>query len=81
MVPESSMSAIEKPHTRTPAVVSSASSLSERELQPKKRKLRTPETWKHFSLLQGDEDMQQSSQRLWYLAPPGGPHTLPGYHR
>ncbi|KAM3536949.1 hypothetical protein ARSEF1564_010129 [Beauveria bassiana] len=33
---------------------------------PKKRKLRTPETWKHFRLPQADEETHQSSQRLWY---------------
>ncbi|KJZ70650.1 hypothetical protein HIM_09970 [Hirsutella minnesotensis 3608] len=42
----------------TPALV--------RLLQPKKRRLRTPDTWKHFRLPQGDEETHQNSQRLWY---------------
>ncbi|KAM3450574.1 hypothetical protein MY8738_008724 [Beauveria namnaoensis] len=64
--PESSISAVEQPYTQTSVVASSVSSLSTRESQPKKRKLRTPETWKHFRLPQADEETHQSSQRLWY---------------
>lgn len=64
--PESSISAVGQPYTQTSVVTSSISSLSTRESQPKKRKLRTPETWKHFRLPQADEETHQSSQRLWY---------------
>ncbi|OAA34130.1 hypothetical protein ISF_10026 [Cordyceps fumosorosea ARSEF 2679] len=67
--PESSISAVGQPYTQTSVVTSSVSSPSTYESQPKtpkKRKLRTPETWKHFRLPQADEETHQSSQRLWY---------------
>ncbi|KAL3955852.1 hypothetical protein ACCO45_009871 [Purpureocillium lilacinum] len=67
--PESSISAAEQPHSQRSifsAPFSSASSASTRQSQPKKRKLRTPETWKHFRLPKGGEETHQNSQRLWY---------------
>ncbi|KJZ69673.1 hypothetical protein HIM_09274 [Hirsutella minnesotensis 3608] len=45
---------------------SGASVESRSQSLPKKRKLRAPETWKHFRLPRGDEDTHQNSQRLWY---------------
>ncbi|KAM3517794.1 hypothetical protein MY4038_010248 [Beauveria bassiana] len=60
---------IGQPYTQTSVVTSSVSSPSTYESQPKtpkKRKLRTPETWKHFRLPRADEETHQSSQRLWY---------------
>ncbi|KAM3448968.1 hypothetical protein NHJ6243_010039 [Beauveria neobassiana] len=62
--PESSISAVGQPYTQTSVVTSSVSSPSTYESQPKtpkKRKLRTPETWKHFRLPQADEETHQSS--------------------
>lgn len=67
--PESSTSAIERHHSQQSifsSPFSPASSSSTRQSQPKKRKLRTPETWKHFRVPQGDEDTHQNNQRLWY---------------
>lgn len=64
--PETSISAVEQPRSQEPASSSSTSCASTRPSRPKKRKLRTPETWKHFRLPQGDEDRRQNSQRLWY---------------
>lgn len=64
--PESSISAFEQPYTQNSGVASSVSSLSAPESQPKKRKLRTTITWKHFRLPQADEEAHQSNQRLWY---------------
>ncbi|TQW01683.1 hypothetical protein IF2G_10824 [Cordyceps javanica] len=45
---------------------SSAATLYTRESQSKKRKLRTPEIWRHFRPPPRDEEIHQSSQRLWY---------------
>ncbi|KAH8661784.1 hypothetical protein BGZ61DRAFT_296495, partial [Ilyonectria robusta] len=67
--PESSISAAEQPRSQRPifsAPSSSASSASTHQSQPKKRKLRAPETWKHFRVAQGDEETHQNNQRLWY---------------
>lgn len=67
--PESSIAAIERPHSQWSnfsAPFSPTSSASTRRSQPKKRQLRTPETWKHFRVPQGDEETHQNNQRLWY---------------
>ncbi|KAK2926576.1 hypothetical protein FoTM2_013467 [Fusarium oxysporum f. sp. vasinfectum] len=67
--PESSIAAIERPHSQRSIFsvpFSPTSSASTRRSQPKKRKLRTPETWKHFRVPQGDEETHQNNQRLWY---------------
>ncbi|KAM3548513.1 hypothetical protein ARSEF4850_009368, partial [Beauveria asiatica] len=60
--PESSISAVGQPYTQTSVVTSSVSSPStygSHPKTPKKRKLRTPETWKHFRLPQADEETHQ----------------------
>ncbi|KAL3957309.1 hypothetical protein ACCO45_007887 [Purpureocillium lilacinum] len=66
--PESSISEAERRSGRvsTPSTPASASSATSHQPQPKKRKLRAPETWKHFRMPRGDEDTHQNSQRLWY---------------
>ncbi|KAH6952324.1 hypothetical protein BKA56DRAFT_452560, partial [Ilyonectria sp. MPI-CAGE-AT-0026] len=66
--PESSISAAVRPHSQQSffSKSSSASSVSKPQSQSKKRKLRAPETWKHFRVPQGDEETHQNNQRLWY---------------
>ena len=61
--PESSISAAERSHS---APFSAASSASTPQSQPKKRKLRAPETWKHFRVPREEEETHQNNQRLWY---------------
>src|SRR5688572_30084482 len=60
--PESSISAAEQPRSQRPIVSApspSTSSASTRQSQPKKRKLRAPETWKHFRVPQGRDTPEQ----------------------
>lgn len=70
--PESSVSAHERHHSQSSAFSTTSSSApptspaTARPSRPKKRKLRAPDTWKHFRVPQGDEETHQNNQRLWY---------------